>query len=522
MVREEDLPIDIYYNKLLDWLIDRRHSNSKWQDNASAIREKINTAIQDMPPNDEITELLSGTYINYFHCERIVELLKECGEGSTNFFGQYSSQRMKDWQLICQQYKEDNVYLAEAAHMLMANVNFEVPALKRQIGKCQQLQQECSRKEQDCINSSSKYREKYHQHCKEISLTGVDVKKELLELVATLPQTFDVIAEDVTKLSDVVEFYRSFSSFVAQRDIPDEDICPLIDFVIKNGNATVYQWKTGKVPTGIEKTVQKVDLEAMVENNVTTDGGDDNEEIDWGGDDNEEGAIDWGGDEDADGIDWGADGGDGEIDWGDSGVSLNDGGEELVITVQDSGIENPEGDVGGVAAGDEAETVLMLTRTRNMFIDELLELRYFLEQRLTEMNDDADIITVNQLQLAPRVVQLQTYETVKWMLDTVMDIQGQFSSKKMKNLFLIRSSPRYVDRIADSLLQKLHTSEKLIKQAATLSTKATKAAELQVATTPKLQVIVAKTKTLQGQIEKEISSRYKGRKVNIMGEINTI
>ena len=75
---------------------------------------------------------------------------------------------ISDWQVIVQQYKEDNVYLAEAAHMLMANVNFEIPALKRQMGKCQTLQQESSRKEQDCISSSSTYREKYHQHCKEI------------------------------------------------------------------------------------------------------------------------------------------------------------------------------------------------------------------------------------------------------------------------------------------------------------------------------------------------------------------
>ena len=33
--------------------------------------------------------------INYFHCVQIIGLLKQCGEGSTNFFGQYSSKRMK-------------------------------------------------------------------------------------------------------------------------------------------------------------------------------------------------------------------------------------------------------------------------------------------------------------------------------------------------------------------------------------------------------------------------------------------
>jgi len=51
----------LYFVLLLDWLIDRRHCDLKWQDKASTIREKINTAIQDMPPNEEITDLLSGS-----------------------------------------------------------------------------------------------------------------------------------------------------------------------------------------------------------------------------------------------------------------------------------------------------------------------------------------------------------------------------------------------------------------------------------------------------------------------------
>lgn len=46
---------------LLDWLLDRRHCDLKWQNDALEVREKINAAIQDMPPVDEITELLSGS-----------------------------------------------------------------------------------------------------------------------------------------------------------------------------------------------------------------------------------------------------------------------------------------------------------------------------------------------------------------------------------------------------------------------------------------------------------------------------
>ena len=55
------------------------------------------------------------------------------------------------------------------------------------------------------------------------------------------------------------------------REINNDDICPLLNFVIKNGNATVYQWKTGKVPTQIEEEVQKVDLEAMAEITAAAD-----------------------------------------------------------------------------------------------------------------------------------------------------------------------------------------------------------------------------------------------------------
>jgi hypothetical protein len=44
-----------------DWLVNRRHCSQQWQKTAAQIREKINIAIQDMPPVDEITQLLQGS-----------------------------------------------------------------------------------------------------------------------------------------------------------------------------------------------------------------------------------------------------------------------------------------------------------------------------------------------------------------------------------------------------------------------------------------------------------------------------
>lgn len=45
----------------VDWLVDRRHCNLKWQSLVLTIREKINAAIQDMPESEEIAQLLSGS-----------------------------------------------------------------------------------------------------------------------------------------------------------------------------------------------------------------------------------------------------------------------------------------------------------------------------------------------------------------------------------------------------------------------------------------------------------------------------
>ena len=44
-----------------DWILDRRHCNRDWSKNVLPIRTKINLAIQDMPENEEIKSLLSGS-----------------------------------------------------------------------------------------------------------------------------------------------------------------------------------------------------------------------------------------------------------------------------------------------------------------------------------------------------------------------------------------------------------------------------------------------------------------------------
>lgn len=78
--------------------------------------------------------------INYYHCQEIVNILKQTEASSKNLFGQYSSKRMQDWQEIIKLYEKENVYLGEVASLLLRNVNYEVPALRKQIQRTIHLQ----------------------------------------------------------------------------------------------------------------------------------------------------------------------------------------------------------------------------------------------------------------------------------------------------------------------------------------------------------------------------------------------
>ncbi|XP_071507330.1 CDK5 regulatory subunit-associated protein 3-like [Diadema antillarum] len=483
----ENLPIDISSSKLLDWLIDRRHVNLKWQSAALVIREKINLAIQDMPEVEEIKQLLSGTYINYFHCLKIVELLKVSEESSKNIFGYYSSQRMKDWQEIVKLYEKESVYLAEAAHMLTRNVSFEIPSLKKQVTKCQQSQAECVKKEKDYGESSSAAREDYKQACKQLGIKGEKIRSELLELVSELPKTYQSIEDQARKLTDVLEFYGAFVQFVNGSDNSNiGDVCPLLKYFTEHGNTTVYQWRTGRVP----ETVEEVNLSLLAEDEETKE-----DEIDFSGIDLDAGEIDF-------------------------GISIETEGAETI----DFGVEDGDNatEDGGVARGNDALCLFDHVPTRNQFINEILEIQAFLTQRKTEMEGDTDVLSDNQFQTAPQAIQSKTLTHVCGMLELVDTIHGRLTDTKMQHLFLLKGSPKYVDRLTDSLKQKLLLEEKMLASREAVRQKRLDTLEDQRKLEPKIDALVRRTKELQRQIEEDISKRYKNRPVNLMGAINTI
>lgn len=65
----------------------------------------------------------------------------------------------------------------ELSSLLVRNVNYEIPSLKKQIAKCQQLQQEYSRKEEEGQAGAAEMREQFYHSCKQygITVSGTDL-----------------------------------------------------------------------------------------------------------------------------------------------------------------------------------------------------------------------------------------------------------------------------------------------------------------------------------------------------------
>lgn len=496
------MPIDIQTSKLIDWLVDRRHCNLKWQSLVLTIREKINAAIQDMPESEEIAQLLSGSYIHYFHCLRIVDLLKGTEASTKNIFGRYSSQRMKDWQEIVALYEKDNTYLVELSSLLVRNVNYEIPSLKKQIAKCQQLQQEYSRKEEEGQAGAAEMREQFYHSCKQYGITGDSVRRELLALVKELPSQLAAIGAGAQSLGEAIDLYQACVGFVCES--PEEQVLPMLRFVQKRGNCTVYEWRTGTAPSTVERPHLEEPPEQVEED--TIDWGDFGVEVASEGTDSgvsaQAAAIDWGISLESDSKEPGGDG----IDWGDDTAALQ-------ITVLEAGTQAPE----GVARGSDALTLLEYPETRNQFIDELMELEIFLSQRAVEMSEEADILSVSQFQLAPAILQGQTKAKMVSMVSALQDLIGRLTSLRMQHLFMILASPRYVDRVTELLQQKLKQSQLLALKKELMVQKQQGALQEQAALEPKLDLLLEKTKELQKLIEADISKRYNGRPVNLMG-----
>ena len=205
---------------------------------------------------------------------------------------------------------------------------------------------------------------------------------------------------------------------------------------MEQGNVTTYEWKYREKPITVEEPT-------MVFGEEEVDSAPDSGGIDFGDDDE----IDFGGDE----IDFGGSGaeidfGD-EIDFGESEAVQSDAIDFSAVDMSDIVVEEG-GMAGGVAKDEEALSILDNRRTRAIIIDELEELRGFLEQRLVESTADG-----SKYSLVSSGSQ-ESEASLRSMITAVAAVLGTLNTPKMRQLQLIRGSPEVVGRLVERLKSK--------------------------------------------------------------------
>jgi len=525
------LPIDIHLNKLLDWLIDRRHCNVNWAADAVVVRGKINSALslplEEIPVSERLSALLAVPHPNFFHVREIIDVVSVTEKEKKNFLGQCTSPVLNAWTEVAHKYRQNGVFLAEAAQQLIRFVNYEITALKKAVDKNGKMVKECERKEAEYDQQVNQIADAYKNKCRRLGIEGVNVRRELVQQLEDLPRLYADIAEDCRSLDQVLAFYRAFLAFLRVKE--DDDFLPVLRHILTKGNTTVFEYRTGLVPSRAvapevgEGEGEDGEAEAAEEDidwgDLDLDGGDDGSssfapiEINWESAPTDVNGVDGSGVEAE--IDWGGVVEGGVVEGGvDASVDFEVVGDADVLTAMD------RGEV--VAVGKEALTLLENPSTRSLFYDELMECESFLCQRLTEIRRDDDVLSVNQFQNADLILQNADEKKVESMLSSVRKVVAGIQGEKVVQLGLIKANPRSLSRLVEGVTQYSLLGDRMRRNRDHVALRRQEAEEENQRIRPQIDALRKKTKLLQKNLEDEISRKYDDRPVNIMGEINLI
>lgn len=533
-----NLPIDIAYARLGEWLVDRKKIPSDYRKRLSAIRSKISSAFSSLPKGvDPFFQTLDLEVIGYIEAKQIYNILLNSTTESRNIFGRLSG-NAGEWESIVRSYEKDHIFLGEAAQILVQNVNYEIPHQKKQLTKVQQQLAELERRETDIKRNASLSATRYMEACQELGLQGKDVRSELLETAKSLPSTFSkilqVLNSDLTLKT--MEYYTDFV-----RDAhTDKETSPRA--VLQN--LRMLHECPPPLNVSVSSEVQNLlkdlpnreqpyipDADASIDGidwNITTD----DTQIDW-----DIGEVEQT-EEFGDGF--------GSYEIVDAKIDLqdSDNGNGVLSGTSDSdicwdvSIENPQVDLSKVVSGtdlsksteiadsqvlDQERSQLLETEYRNRILDDLLEIKSFLNQRLVEMSSEETSSLQHQVQaVAPSVLQQHASDAVQEMLKEVSLAISLLTDKKTRDLIMILNSKRYLDRLVSSLEEKKHHEVKLRESLNDLSVRRMELQNSLASYWPKQETAIAKTRELKKLCEETLSSMFDGRPVNIIGEINAM
>ncbi|KAL1529974.1 hypothetical protein AB1Y20_000901 [Prymnesium parvum] len=499
----EALPLDIQFTKCVDWLVQRRVVSSSWQKSLRVAHAKLSSALAEPRPDiGGVLDLLPlnkrREEVTYFDCVAVVQLLTEAGRATKNFLGQLTDADCARWAEVAKRYEAGSVYLVDTAQFLLHAVTYELPALKKELARAEKELAELQRRTTEYSRLAEASRARFKEMCAKKQIEPCERHEIRHQLSASLLHLMPLYLKvarlcQAAPLPSAVHFYRRFVQFTMRRDKAEGEAEACLQMLAR---------------------VQLLDLSEVNETSLVVQATGAAEaaavEIDWGEEKQAEPmAVDWG--DDGGGaapleVSWGdLDGGDGgvvEVNWGDEAEGGEWNGEIEV-------------EAGGDTSGDGELSLAQIFEndaTRNQLIDDLLELHCFFRQRQAEGSPDG----------LPAELQLDESELSDRLQEAVDAIVQSLDNAHARHLLMLQSSPKYMARQEQTLRQHLDHADKMLQLADELKSREAELMLTIQTAYPKYQAVVSRVKATKSLLEAAISKHFEGRRINLMGEINTI
>ncbi len=491
----DNTPIDIRYNELLKWLVERYIIPKDWTSLLEAISIKKQEVIDELYTR-ESTEMkkIQDTFknvkneMNYNDIMRLNQMLLKTEEAKNKtFFGNYNSTLMKNLVLLVNLYEKNLMHICESSKLILQNICYDIPNFEKTIQGNEKNCNEITSKILDKNSAITKNDEKLKNLFKLYNIKETDnsntIALSIIERLSQLPKYLDKLGVLLKneKILKILNVYKNFYKKLNGKDI--EEDC---------NNKSQYNKTDNQNEIDFLTTLQKINKEG--DYIISKDANLDKTRIE-------------------------------KNKYSIVNKKLDDYKQKYQsVNVQadlNSDIWNMKLVEQSTNAEDNYTTAFLDSKTRNKLIDDINELSIFLDLRLSFSNNK-DEVALSIYQNSIREINNElSQEFLKESKSAVEEILREFNQKEFDFLSGIFENEKKIKNILNSFESVRQENINLVKNINELKNKADELDRENADLNKKIQQIKKDSKIIKKSIEKLLTDRLK-RKTTIIGDVNLL